>query len=99
MNKLSSGICILSLVVSSGVAMAADCTLPETPVFPDPDTAVLPQMVKAKNDINSYIASIESYLVCAKKSTRKSSIAAERRIKVSKKYNSIVRAFRKRQAG
>jgi len=99
MNKLSSGICILSLVVSSGVATAATCELPPNPEFPDPDTAVLPQMVKAKNDINAYIASIETYLVCAKRSTRKSTIAAERRIKISKQYNSIVRAFRKRQAG
>jgi hypothetical protein len=99
MNNLSAGMCILSLVVCSGVATAANCEMPEIPVFPDHDTAVLPQMIKAKNDINSYIASIESYLLCAKRGTRKSTIAAERRIKVSKRYNSLVRAFKKRQAG
>jgi hypothetical protein len=86
---------VLSTVLFSGMTHA--CSKPEAPVLPDAETAVTAQMVKAKNDVQAYLAAANTYLECAKNDK-----AHNRMVKAMKKvgddFNGAVRSYKERMA-
>jgi len=86
---------VLSTILFSGMAQA--CTKPDAPILPDAATAVTAQMLKAKNDVNAYLAAANAYLECAKTSTKHDRMVKSMK-KVGKEFNVAVRSYRIRMA-
>ena len=78
----------------SNSAFAA-CTSHEAPALPDPETAVLAQMVKAQNEVKNYIKSQEAYLSCTKSGLRYDRAFKEMK-RVASDFNSITKAYKAR---
>jgi len=57
---------------TTGSALA--CSPPATPTLPDPATAVLAEMVKAKGDVQKFIAAADEYLACEKNTAKYNSM-------------------------
>lgn len=76
----------------------ADCTEPDRPQLPDPETAVTPEMVKAKNDVKSYMSAADSYLSCKKMTTRQHNSIVEKMETLASDFNKIVRKFKKKMS-
>lgn len=92
MNRyLVAGIFALSLTNGAYAA----CTSHEAPALPDPETAVLAQMVKAQNEVKNYIKSQEAYLSCTKSGLRYDRAMKEMQ-KVASSFNNITRAYKAR---
>jgi len=87
---------VLSTILFSGLAQAG-CIKPDAPVLPDAATAVTAQMLKAKNDVNSYLKAANAYLECAS-STSKHDRMVKSMKKVGKEFNVAVRSYRVRMA-
>lgn len=73
----------------------AACKSIDAPTLPDPDTAVLAQMVKAQNEVKAYIKAQQEYLNCTKSGLRYDR-AFKQMQKVAKKFNTITRAYKNR---
>ncbi len=84
---------ITALFISNG-AFAA-CISNDAPALPDPETAVLAQMVKAQNEVKSYIKSQEAYLSCTKSGLRYDRASKEMK-RVANDFISITRAYKAR---
>jgi hypothetical protein len=79
--------------------LALCCDKPgEKPAFPDVNTAVAAQMIKAHADVKSYVKSVEDYLACSNLSL----VDKERRIEDLKKYaddfNKLIAEFKANRA-
>jgi len=85
----------LTTVLFSGVTQA--CTKPTAPALPDASTAVTAQMVKAKNEVKSYIASAESYLECVADAKKHNKMVDDMKT-VASTFNTIVREYKQRMA-
>jgi len=88
---------IFASLLSPCVAVA--CDKPAPPVLPDPDTAVTAQMVKAKNEIKSFIAMAEAYLKCVEADDGSYNLMVEEMQAAAEEFNVIVRKYKKRMAG
>lgn len=80
----------------------AGCELPVEPaVLPDPAKATDAEMVSAQQTVKQYLGGMESRLKCleAAKDTDKYNDSVVQMQKVASKFNSVVRAYRARQAG
>lgn len=89
----------LSLTSSLFFAQAAlSCTRPTAPEIPDPSTAVTPQMIKAKNDVQAYVETAEKYLKCNISTAQHNSMVDEMK-GVADKFNQAVRDYKARMAG
>ncbi len=87
---------VLVLTASSACFSCGD--KPEKPTLPDPETAVTPQMIKAKNDVQAYITAAEAYLSCSLP-TRKHNEMVDEMKSVADNFNEVIRAFKARMAG
>ncbi len=96
MSTLSKFIAATSLALLTNIAVA--CDKPEKPSLPDPESAVTPQMIKAKNDVKTYLASAEGYLKC-NISTHQHNTMVDDMKSVAADFNTIVRAYKARMAG
>lgn len=74
------------------------CDKPNKPELPDPNSAVTPQMIKAKNDVKAYLAAAENYLKC-NISTKQHNNMVDDMKAVADAFNVIVRAYKARMAG
>ncbi|MDN3639708.1 hypothetical protein QWY82_12960 [Simiduia curdlanivorans] len=89
----------LSLTGSLIFAQAAlSCSRPTAPEIPDPATAVTPQMIKAKNDVQAYVDQAEKYLKCNISTAQHNSTVDEMKA-VAEKFNQAVRDYKARMAG
>ncbi|ACE85539.1 hypothetical protein [Cellvibrio japonicus] len=81
-------------------AQVQACSKPsDKPSFPDPQTAVSAQMVKAHNDVKAYVKAIETYLGCAGLSRSAERKEMDELKKFAESFNEIVRAYKQRSAG
>lgn len=89
----------IAVLVFTGSAACYSCgDKPGKPGLPDPETAVTPQMIKAKNDVQAYIAAAEDYLSCGLPAKQHNDMVDEMK-KVADEFNGIIRAFKARMAG
>lgn len=86
---------VLSAVLFSGLTQA--CTKPGAPELPDAATAVTAQMVKAKNDVQLYLADANSYLACVKGDRRHNKMVKSME-KIGNAFNGTVRQYKERMA-
>ena len=96
MSILSKALAASSFILFTNFAVA--CDKPASPSLPDPDTAVTPQMIKAKNDVKTYLASAEAYLKC-NISTKQHNGMVDDMKSVADGFNKIVRSYKARMAG
>lgn len=85
------------LIVGFSAAASAACTKPSAPNLPNPDTAVTPEMVKAKREVKEYLAAAEKYLECVKITAKHNAMVDEMQ-KVADGFNAAVRAYKARMA-
>ena len=69
------------------------CTPPEAPVLPDPATAVLAEMVKAKGDVQKFISAGDEYLAC-EKNTAKYNAMVDLMQQTGEDFNKRIRKFK-----
>lgn len=86
---------VFSAVLFSGLAQA--CTKPEAPALPDAATAVTAQMVKAKNDVQAYMAGANAYLECVNNDNKHNRMVKSMK-KVGEEFNGAVRSYKDRMA-
>jgi hypothetical protein len=96
---VKTSVLVLAALLVSGSTLA--CDKPTPPNLPDPDTAVTAQMVKAKNEIKSFIATAEAYLKCIESSddTADYNSMVEEMQAAADEFNTIVRQYKSRMAG
>ena len=73
------------------------CERPSTPEIPDPLTAVTPQMLKAKNDVKSFMDAANAYLECEKNTSKYNAMVDEMN-NVADEFNASIRDFKQRMA-
>lgn len=86
---------VLSTVLFSGVVHA--CSKPDAPLLPDAATAVTAQMVKAKNDVQAYLAAATTYLECARNDKAHNRMVKSMK-QVGDAFNTTVRSYKERMA-
>lgn len=87
---------VLSLTTGLFFVQAASaCTRPTAPEIPDPATAVTPQMIKAKNDVQAYVETAEKYLKCNISTSQHNNMVDEMKA-VADKFNQAVRDYKAR---
>ena len=96
MSKLSTLLATVFLLTYANLSLA--CDRPAKPELPDPATAVTPQMVKAKNDVQAFLASAEAYLKCNISTSQHNSMV-DAMHEVAESFNAIVRAYKARMSG
>lgn len=87
-----------TLLVNASVAMACDAR-PEKPVLPDPASAVTAQMIKAHNDVKSYVKSMQEYLGCAKLPASEEKKELEDLTKYAEDFNKVIRDYKAAHGG
>jgi len=94
LKKLLAVCCIASSMYA-GQAMA--CSKPEAPALPDVSTAVTAEMVKAKNQVQSYMGAAEAYLEClSKDNVVDHNAMVESMEKLASEFNAMIRDFKAR---
>lgn len=84
----------LMAAVSSG---AYACSKPESkPEFPDGQTAVSAQMVKAHNDVKAYVKAVEEYLGCARLSKSAEKKELDELKAFAESFNEVIRTYKAR---
>lgn len=87
-----------SLALLAGLLLATPvwaCSKPNPPEIPDPQTAVTPQMIKAKNEVQAYVAEAEKYLKCNISSSQHNKMVDEMKA-VADTFNQAVRDYKAR---
>ncbi|AFV00345.1 hypothetical protein [Simiduia agarivorans] len=77
---------------------AMACDKPSAPELPDPATAVTPQMIKAKNEVNAYIDAAKKYLDCVSGSASRHNAMVKEMEDVADKFNTAVREYKARMS-
>ena len=85
------------LLAAFSAGAAASCQKPTAPNLPNPDTAVTPEMVKAKRDVQAYLTAAEAYLECVKVVAKHNAMVDEME-QVADAFNAAVRAYKARMA-
>lgn len=96
MSKLFTFLTSTTFVLFAHTSFA--CDKPGMPELPNPATAVTPQMIKAKNEVKTYLSSAETYLKC-NISTKQHNGMVDDMKSVADSFNTIVRAYKARMAG
>lgn len=87
----------LTAVVSSG---AYACNKPASkPEFPDAETAVSAQMVKANNDVKAYVKEMQEYLGCARLSKTAEKNELDELKAYAESFNQVIRAYKAKNGG
>ena len=91
---------VFALIVASALfsTAAQACDKPSAPELPDPASAVTAQMIKAKNDVKSYLDAANTYIDCVKGNASRHNAMVEEMEKVADTFNSAVRAYKERMA-
>ena len=87
---------ILTALLGFSTNLFAACDKPESPMLPDPSSAVTAQMIKAKNDMKDYIAAAETYLKCVESDNKRYNTMVESMQKAAEDFNAIVRKYKER---
>ncbi len=95
-KSLKTVVATLLLLTSAAAYSCGD--KPEKPALPDAATAVTPQMIKAKNDVQAYIAAAEAYLKCGLPTKQHNAMVDEMKA-VADDFNQVIRDFKARMAG
>ncbi len=98
-SYLFCGLRYLSLLVTIGLfssSLQAACDAPEAPELPDPETAVLAEMVKTQKDVKKYLAAGEDYLKCEKNTIKYNRMVDEMKV-VGDSFNAGIKAFKERK--
>ena len=75
----------------------ADCQKPAAPALPDANTAVTPEMVKAKNQVTAYMKDAEAYLSClGKGNVTDYNAMVDSMEKLAAEFNSLIKKFKSR---
>lgn len=69
------------------------CSAPGAPTLPDPNTAVLAEMVKAQKSVKKYMTASDEYLKC-EKNTSKYNAAVDSMQSVGADFNSRIKQFK-----
>jgi hypothetical protein len=73
------------------------CSKPATkPEFPDAQTAVSAQMVKANNDVKAYVKEVQDYLGCARLSKSAEKQELDELKAYAESFNEVIRAYKAR---
>ena len=87
---------IISTSLMAGHAYA-NCEKPVAPSLPDADTAVTPEMVKAKNQVTSYMKEAEAYLACLDKGNiTDHNNMVDAMEKIAAEFNALIKQFKAR---
>ena len=85
--------CFIFLSVFSSALWA--CDKPTAPTLPDPETAVTPQMIKAKHELTAFLKAAETYLDCIDDDRNHNLMVDEMEV-AAKAFNSIVQQYKNR---
>lgn len=87
----------LTTTLSSG---AYACAKPVAkPEFPDAETAVSAQMVKANNDVKAYVKEMQEYLGCARLSKSAEKNELDELKAYAESFNQVIRAYKAKNGG
>lgn len=87
----------LTTVVSSG---AYACSKPTVkPEFPDAETAVSAQMIKANNEVKAYVKEMQDYLGCARLSKSAEKQELDDLKAYAESFNVIIREYKAKNGG
>ncbi len=89
-------VCMSSLVSTMAVACEKPAAQPE---IPDAATVVTAQMVKANNDVKTYVKAMQDYVGCAGLSRSDEKKELDSLQKLAEDFNVVVRAYKARSAG
>jgi hypothetical protein len=89
--KLLPSLCFASIFSLNVIA----CEKPQAPEMPNPQTAVTPQMIKAKRDFQSYLAEAKTYLKCVGDDRSHNAMVDEMKTKAAA-FNHIMGEYKKR---
>ncbi len=96
MKKFSS-VVLTGVLLGAAFGASANCEKPAAPVLPDPSSAVTPQMVKAKNEVQEYISKAEAYLACVGDTAKHNQMVDEMK-EIADTFNGAIRAFKERMS-
>lgn len=87
---------LIALVVTVAMSNGAyACSKPSSkPEFPDPETAVSAQMVKANNEVKAYVKAMQDYLGCAGLSRAAEKKELDDLKAYAESFNEIIRAYK-----
>jgi hypothetical protein len=91
MKRITLLIAFIAGILTTGSVLA--CSPPSPPDLPDPASAVLAEMVKAKGDVQKFIAAGDEYLAC-EKNTAKYNSMVDKMQKVGEDFNKRIRKFK-----
>jgi len=87
---------VLLTIGLPGLAWA--CEPPEQkPEIPDPNTAVTAQMVKANNEVKTYVSEMEAYFECARLPSAKYRKQLKELEEFAETFNEAIRTFKARK--
>jgi len=72
------------------------CTKPVAPILPNPEVAVTAQMIKAKNEIKTFIVASEAYLECVGSNDTFYNKMVEEMQQAADSFNAIVKKYKAR---
>jgi hypothetical protein len=86
---------LLLLLFIASPAYSA-CIEAAVPKLPDPDTAMMSDIIRAQNAVKQYLARQEKYLSCVG-STNKHDAAVDKMHEIAEQYNTMSRRYKSRQ--
>lgn len=89
-------IMIMLLVFQMAGLVHANCRAAAEPEFPDPETALHIDMLKAQDAVKLYIAKQETYLSCIDNAIQYNRVVEEMH-RVADKFNSLARRYKVRR--
>ncbi|WP_299772265.1 hypothetical protein [uncultured Pseudoteredinibacter sp.] len=96
MKKITTAIAFSTLIMISQPGWSA-CSEPNQPQLPNPETAVTPEMVKAKKEVKQYMADVDHYLNCKRLNTRQHNAMVDKMQSLANNFNQIIRQYKERQ--
>jgi hypothetical protein len=93
MNKRAFLSIFTFTLILVGAASSQACDEPSPPAIPDPNTAVLAEMVKAQKDVKKFISSGDSYLKCQKNDNKYNKMVDLMKT-TGDEFNKAIKAFK-----
>ena len=87
-----------ALLLNSALVLAC-ADRPEKPNLPDPSMAVTAQMIKAHNDVKSYVKSMQEYLGCAKLPATEEKKELDDLTKYAEDFNKVIKEYKAAHGG
>ena len=93
--KSFAAVSALLLLLSISSNLYADCIEAVVPELPNPDTAVMSDMLRAQDAVKQYIARQEKYLSCVGYGFRHDAVV-DKMHEVANSYNNMARRYKSR---